>query len=191
MPAPPTSDANSTAGTTNDCSRSPPKRAGSWSPSTFADFARITTEWAAANRSHGGALLIVGIDHREFGLILRVIDHAPLRPAPAKLPGSTTPRGEPGPRSRYRTRPNPNTEPTRPAGRRHKDARPGRVAPAPPAAVVSPRRGAGPVRGARTGGGADRGRVLIVSLERLVGALRTAAGTAHRPGLNAADASHR
>jgi hypothetical protein len=41
-----------------------------------ADFARITTEWAAASRSHAGCLLIVGIDHAEFGLILRVIEHA-------------------------------------------------------------------------------------------------------------------
>jgi Domain of unknown function (DUF5615) len=41
-----------------------------------ADFARITTEWAAASRSHTGCLLIVGIDHREFGLILRVINYA-------------------------------------------------------------------------------------------------------------------
>jgi Domain of unknown function (DUF5615) len=40
------------------------------------DFARITTEWAAAGNSHAGCLLIVGIDHAEFGLILRVIDHA-------------------------------------------------------------------------------------------------------------------
>ncbi len=40
------------------------------------DFARITTEWAAAGKSHAGCLLIVGIDHREFGLMLRVIDHA-------------------------------------------------------------------------------------------------------------------
>lgn len=40
------------------------------------DFARITTEWAAAGRSHAGCLLIVGIDHSEFGLILRVIEHA-------------------------------------------------------------------------------------------------------------------
>jgi len=41
-----------------------------------ADFARITTEWAAAGRSHAGCLVIVGIDHGEFGLILRVIEHA-------------------------------------------------------------------------------------------------------------------
>lgn len=40
-----------------------------------ADFARIATEWAAASRSHAGCLLIVGIDHSEFGLILRVITH--------------------------------------------------------------------------------------------------------------------
>jgi hypothetical protein len=40
------------------------------------DFARITVEWAAARRSHAGCLLIIGIDHAEFGLILRVIDHA-------------------------------------------------------------------------------------------------------------------
>ena len=41
-----------------------------------ADFARIATEWAAEGRSHAGCLLIVGIDHAEFGLILRVIEHA-------------------------------------------------------------------------------------------------------------------
>jgi len=41
-----------------------------------ADFARITTEWAAAERSHAGCLLIVGVDHAEFGLIVRVIEHA-------------------------------------------------------------------------------------------------------------------
>jgi len=41
-----------------------------------ADFARITTEWATAARSHAGCLLIVGIDHAEFGLILGVIEPA-------------------------------------------------------------------------------------------------------------------
>lgn len=40
------------------------------------DFARITTEWAGAGRSHAGCLLIVGIDHAEFGLTLRVIANA-------------------------------------------------------------------------------------------------------------------
>ena len=39
-------------------------------------FAGITTEWTAARKSHAGCLLIVGIDHAEFGLILRVIEHA-------------------------------------------------------------------------------------------------------------------
>ena len=49
-----------------------------------ADFARIATEWAAASSSHAGCLLIVGIDHSEFGLILRVINHAlSTRPAQA------------------------------------------------------------------------------------------------------------
>jgi uncharacterized protein (UPF0332 family) len=42
----------------------------------LADFARITTECMAGSRSHSGCLLIVGIHHREFGLILRVINDA-------------------------------------------------------------------------------------------------------------------
>jgi hypothetical protein len=37
------------------------------------DFARIVTEWAAAGKRHSGCLMIVGIDHAEFGLTLRVI----------------------------------------------------------------------------------------------------------------------
>jgi hypothetical protein len=41
-----------------------------------ADSARVAKDWAAASRSHAGCLLIVGIDHAEFGLILRVIEHA-------------------------------------------------------------------------------------------------------------------
>jgi hypothetical protein len=41
-----------------------------------ADLARVATEWAAATSSHAGCLLIAGINHREFGLILRVINHA-------------------------------------------------------------------------------------------------------------------
>lgn len=40
------------------------------------DFARIVGEWAAAGRRHAGCLMIVGIDHGELGLILRVIDAA-------------------------------------------------------------------------------------------------------------------
>jgi hypothetical protein len=42
----------------------------------FKDFARLATEWAAAGTQHAGLLLIVGIDHAEFGLTLRVIEAA-------------------------------------------------------------------------------------------------------------------
>jgi len=38
------------------------------------DFARIVGRWAGAGKAHAGCLLIVGIDHGEFGLTLRVID---------------------------------------------------------------------------------------------------------------------
>jgi hypothetical protein len=34
-----------------------------------ADFPRILREWAAAQRTHAGVILIYGIDHSEFGLI--------------------------------------------------------------------------------------------------------------------------
>ena len=64
------------------------------------DFARITTEWAAARRSHAGCLLIVGIDHAEFGLILRVIEHALSTRPDQESPGSTTPPGAPDQRRR-------------------------------------------------------------------------------------------
>lgn len=48
------------------------------------DFPRIATEWAAAGKHHAGCLILVGIDHGEFGLILRVIDSAfAVRPDPA------------------------------------------------------------------------------------------------------------
>ena len=40
------------------------------------DFARLATEWAAAGTSHAGILLIVGVDHAEFGLTLRIIEAA-------------------------------------------------------------------------------------------------------------------
>jgi hypothetical protein len=39
-----------------------------------ADFPRILRKWAEAGRSHGGVMLVYGIDHREFGLIVRGID---------------------------------------------------------------------------------------------------------------------
>jgi nucleoside-diphosphate-sugar epimerase len=40
------------------------------------DFARIIGERLAGGGHHAGCLLIVGIDHGEFGLILRVVDAA-------------------------------------------------------------------------------------------------------------------
>jgi predicted nuclease of predicted toxin-antitoxin system len=40
------------------------------------DFPRIAVEWAAAGKHHAGCLIVVGIDHSQFGLVLRVIDAA-------------------------------------------------------------------------------------------------------------------
>lgn len=40
------------------------------------DFARLTAGWAAAGIRHAGCLMVVGIDHAEFGLVLRVIEAA-------------------------------------------------------------------------------------------------------------------
>lgn len=48
------------------------------------DFPRISVEWAAAGKHHAGCLILVGIDHGEFGLILRLLDAAfAARPDPA------------------------------------------------------------------------------------------------------------
>lgn len=48
------------------------------------DFPRIVGEWAEAGRRHAGCLLIVSVDHGEFGEILRLIDTAlATRPAQA------------------------------------------------------------------------------------------------------------
>jgi hypothetical protein len=38
-----------------------------------ADFPRILREWAARGRAHAGVILVYGIDHGEFGLIVRGI----------------------------------------------------------------------------------------------------------------------
>ena len=38
------------------------------------DFPAILREWAAAERSHAGVILIYGIDHREFDVIVRGIE---------------------------------------------------------------------------------------------------------------------
>lgn len=39
-----------------------------------ADFPRILREWAAAQRTHAGVILVYGIDHSEFTLIIRGIE---------------------------------------------------------------------------------------------------------------------
>lgn len=49
-----------------------------------ADFPRILREWAAAQRTHAGVILVYGIDHSEFALIIRGIERwLELRPAQA------------------------------------------------------------------------------------------------------------
>lgn len=40
------------------------------------DFPAILREWAAAQRTHSGAILVHGIDHREFELVLRGIERS-------------------------------------------------------------------------------------------------------------------
>jgi len=40
-----------------------------------ADFPRIVQRWAEEARTHSGCVLVVGIDHREFGTIIRLIVH--------------------------------------------------------------------------------------------------------------------
>jgi predicted nuclease of predicted toxin-antitoxin system len=48
------------------------------------DFPTILREWAAAQRSHAGAILVYGIDHREFEVIVRGIERCrELYPDPA------------------------------------------------------------------------------------------------------------
>jgi predicted nuclease of predicted toxin-antitoxin system len=39
----------------------------------IGDFPSILREWAAAQRSHAGVILVYGIDHREFELVIRGI----------------------------------------------------------------------------------------------------------------------
>lgn len=39
-----------------------------------ADFPDIARRWAEASKSHAGLVIVVGIDHGEFGTILRVIE---------------------------------------------------------------------------------------------------------------------
>lgn len=39
-----------------------------------ADFPGIARQWAEAGRAHAGCAILVGIDHGEFGAILRTLD---------------------------------------------------------------------------------------------------------------------
>ncbi|HYM44933.1 MAG TPA: DUF5615 family PIN-like protein [Solirubrobacteraceae bacterium] len=49
------------------------------------DFPSILREWAEAQRSHAGVILVYGIDHREFELIVRGIERwLELYPEPTK-----------------------------------------------------------------------------------------------------------
>lgn len=41
-----------------------------------ADFPRIVQRWAAGGRAHAGCAIVVGIDHGEFGTIIRVVSRA-------------------------------------------------------------------------------------------------------------------
>ena len=38
-----------------------------------ADFPALVPRWAEQGRSHTGCAIVVGIDHREFGIIIRVV----------------------------------------------------------------------------------------------------------------------
>jgi predicted nuclease of predicted toxin-antitoxin system len=40
----------------------------------IADFPRILRDWAAAQRMHAGVILVYGIDHSEFAVIVRGIE---------------------------------------------------------------------------------------------------------------------
>jgi hypothetical protein len=47
-----------------------------------ADFPPILREWAEASRSHAGVVLVFGIDHNEFELVVRGLQHLlELRPS--------------------------------------------------------------------------------------------------------------
>jgi hypothetical protein len=53
-----------------------------------ADFPNLLREWAEAGRSDAGVILVYGIDHREFGLIVRGIDRrSALLPKPSDWTG--------------------------------------------------------------------------------------------------------
>ncbi len=52
----------------------PARRTAQLVTHNISDFPAIAREWAAAERSHTGVILGYGIDHREFDLIVRVIE---------------------------------------------------------------------------------------------------------------------
>jgi hypothetical protein len=50
----------------------------------IGDFPSILREWAAAQRTHAGVILVYGIDHRQFDLVVRGIQRwLQLHPEPA------------------------------------------------------------------------------------------------------------
>jgi predicted nuclease of predicted toxin-antitoxin system len=51
-----------------------------------ADFPRILREWATTQRPHAGVILVSGIDHSEFALIVRGIKRVPYLAAWRDLP---------------------------------------------------------------------------------------------------------
>jgi predicted nuclease of predicted toxin-antitoxin system len=54
------------------------------------DFARITRRWAEAQRSHAGCAILVGMDHSNFGAIIRAVAAAlAARPGPDDWRGYT------------------------------------------------------------------------------------------------------
>jgi predicted nuclease of predicted toxin-antitoxin system len=49
------------------------------------DFPGIVRRWSEAQRPHAGCLIVVGIDHSEYGTIIRVLERAfAARPEPAE-----------------------------------------------------------------------------------------------------------
>jgi Domain of unknown function (DUF5615) len=56
-----------------------------------ADFPGLARRWAEERRSHAGLAIIVGIDHSEFGTILRTLEHVlSTRPGQSDWVSSTT-----------------------------------------------------------------------------------------------------
>ncbi|MGH9000827.1 MAG: DUF5615 family PIN-like protein [Acidimicrobiia bacterium] len=50
-----------------------------------ADFPRIVRRWAEEGRAHRGCAIVVGIDHSQFGIIIRVLQRTLAdRPDPAQ-----------------------------------------------------------------------------------------------------------